>query len=124
MDILITLPLRPDGVRGTLEFVFAVHPSTLSSGSGAESPVPQKSGANITNEAITLATRILTHPPPKISPQTWFSAIAPQLFSLLDGKEQELLKVAVHIIAFGILGRKQFGAPGRPSPFVVDDNQA
>jgi hypothetical protein len=50
-----------------------------------------------------------------MSPTDWFSGIAPQLFSLLDGEgEPEMDKAAAFIIGFGILGRKQFGAPGMP----------
>jgi hypothetical protein len=48
-------------------------------------------------------------------PANWFHGIAPQLFSLLDGEgEPEMDKAAAFIIGFGILGRKQFGAPGMP----------
>jgi hypothetical protein len=109
--ILTTLPLRPDGVRGTLEFVFAVHPSTAVKTS--EVAVPQKQGANITHEALSLASTMLSVPPKRVTPEVWFLGVAPQLLKLLDGDDgPEMTKVASYVIGFGILGRKEFGAPG------------
>jgi hypothetical protein len=50
-----------------------------------------------------------------MSPEKWFHGIAPQLFSLLEGEgEPEMDKAAAFVIGFGILGRKQFGALGKP----------
>jgi hypothetical protein len=109
--ILSTLPLRPDGVRGTLEFVFAVHPSSTVQTS--EAAAPQKQGAIITHEALSLASTMLSVPPKRVTPEVWFAGVAPQLLKLLDGNEgPELTKVASYVIGFGILGRKEFGAPG------------
>ncbi|KAI1769804.1 hypothetical protein F4818DRAFT_313873 [Hypoxylon cercidicola] len=113
MDILTLLPQRPDGVRATLEFVFSVHPSgTVKS---SEAGAPQKQGANITMEALKMATNLLSAPPATVPPQQWFPGIAPQLLTLLDGIEgPDLVKAAAYVIGFGVLGRKQFGAPGTP----------
>ncbi|KZL82692.1 protein required for cell [Colletotrichum incanum] len=113
MNILTLIPLRPDGVRGTMEFIFSVHPSSTLKAS--EAATPQKRGANITQEAMAVVTRIITSPPAIVSPKDWFSKIAPQLIVLLDGNEgAELSTAAAQIIMFGVLGRKQFGAPGSP----------
>ena len=113
MEILTRVPLRPDGVRATLEFVFSVHPSSTVKVS--EAAVPQKRGANITHEALTLASSLLSNPPASVTPETWYAAISPQLLLLLDGKEgPELVKAASYVIGFGILGRKTSGAPGMP----------
>lgn len=107
---LTLIPLRPDGVRATLEFVFAVHPSSTIKLS--EAAVPQKRGANITHEALEMASRLLSLPPSSATPEVWYSGIAPQLLELLDGGEgPELMKAASYIIGFGILGRKASGAP-------------
>lgn len=112
MKILTLIPLRPDGVRGTMEFIFSVHPSSTLKAS--EAATPQKRGANITQEAMAVVTRILTSPAATVSPEDWFSAVAPQLMVLLDGKEgPELITAAAQIIMYGVLGRKQFGAPGK-----------
>lgn len=107
------MPQRQDGVRATIEFVFASHPSSTMKTSEAASP--QKQGANITLEALKMATGLLAVPPASVEANKWFSGIAPQLLGLLDGKEgADLVKAAAYIIGYGILGRKQYGAPGSP----------
>lgn len=112
MKVLTLIPMRPDGVRGTMEFIFSVHPSSTLKAS--EAATPQKRGANITQEAMAVVTRILTSPASTVSPDDWFSCVAPQLTVLLDGEEgPELTTAAAQIIMFGVLGRKAYGAPGR-----------
>lgn len=111
MDVLTKIPLRPDGVRATAEFVFSVHPSSTVTSS--EEAKPQKEGANITHEALSMAAKLIAYPPKAVSPDTWYQKVAPQLLSLLDGQDgPELMKVGAFVIGFGILGRKQSGAPG------------
>ncbi|KAK6824756.1 hypothetical protein PG987_012250 [Apiospora arundinis] len=113
MDLLTLMPQRQDGVRATIEFVFASHPSSAVKTS--EASAPQKQGANITLEALKMATGLLAVPPASVEAEKWFTGIAPQLLDLLDGKEgNDLVKAAAYIIGYGILGRKQFGAPGSP----------
>ncbi|ETS78659.1 hypothetical protein PFICI_08512 [Pestalotiopsis fici W106-1] len=113
MDVLTLLPQRPDGVRATLEFIFSTHPSSTVKAS--EAAGPQKQGANITMEAMKMAANLLATPPAGVTPEQWFPGIAPQLLALLDGAEgPDLVKVAAYVIGFGILGRRQFGAPGTP----------
>lgn len=112
MDVLTRIPLRPDGVRATSEFVFSVHPSSVLTAS--EAATPQKNGANITQGALNMAAKMIAYPPSSVPQDTWYRTIAPQLFTLLDGKDgQELMKVASYVIGFGILGRRQAGAPGK-----------
>ncbi|UNI19902.1 hypothetical protein JDV02_006045 [Purpureocillium takamizusanense] len=113
LKTLTLVPLRPDGVRGTLEFVFSVHPSNSTSGAGASQP--QKGGAGITHEAVAVATKLLSSVPSSMSPDAWFEGISGQLFNLFDGGDgPELAKTAAQIVGFGILGKRQFGAPGAP----------
>ncbi|GAB0135124.1 hypothetical protein EsDP_00003472 [Epichloe bromicola] len=113
LQALTRLPLRPDGVRGTMEFVFSVHPSNQNAVADAQQP--QKTGANITHEAVAVATRLLSTVPATLSPEEWYGGIAPQIFSLFDGDGgDDLAKTAAQIVGFGILGRKQMGAPGAP----------
>jgi hypothetical protein len=107
---LAQIPLRTRGVQDTVEFVLSIHPSSRV----RPSDQPEKR-ANISHEALNAASRLLSSPPVGISAETWFSKIAPQLFSLLRGQgEPEMDRVASFIIGFGILGRKQYGAPGMP----------
>lgn len=111
MQTLTLLPLRPDGVRGTMEFVFSVHPSNV--GKTPDSSEPQKQGASITHEAVAVATKLLSSVPAAMSAEDWFSRIAPQLFAFIDGEAgPDIAKTAAQIVGFGILGRKQYGAPG------------
>lgn len=111
MGVLTQIPLRPDGVRATAEFVFSVHPSSTVTTS--EEAKPQKEGANITHEALSMAAKLIAYPPKAVSPDAWYQKVAPQLLSLLDGQDgPELMKVGAFVIGFGILGRKQSGAPG------------
>lgn len=111
LEALTRIPLRPDGVRATAEFVFSVHPSSTVSSS--EEASVQKNGANITLEALQMATKTIAYPSKGVSEDVWYQAVAPQLFTLLDGQEgAELMKVTAYVIGFGILGRKQSGSPG------------
>jgi hypothetical protein len=111
---LTRLPLRPHGVRATLEFVFSVHPSNV--GRPLEGNAPQKQGANITHEAVAVATKLLSSVPAGMSADDWFGGISGQLFRLMDGEAgPEVSKTAAQIVGFGILGKRQFGAPGKKS---------
>ncbi|TRX89379.1 hypothetical protein FHL15_009677 [Xylaria flabelliformis] len=113
MDILMLLPQRPDGVRATLEFVFSVHPSSTASVS--EAATPQKQGANITMEALKMASTLLSVPPTSVKPEIWFPGIAPQLLTLLDGNDgPDLAKVAAYVIGFGVLGTPGWRAFAEP----------
>ena len=111
MSVLANLPLRERGVQNTIEFVLSVHPSN----SRYEGSAGAAKGSAITHEALHAASRLLSSPPHGVLPEKWFTAIAPQLFSLLQGEGQsEMDRAAAFIIGFGILGRKQYGAPGMP----------
>lgn len=110
---LALLPLRPQGVRHTIEFILSVHPSTAQQPGSVQSQTPESRGPSISLEALNSASRLISSPPSDMSPDDWYSAIAPQLLSLLDGEGgEEMIKVAAFIIGYGILGRKALGAPG------------
>ncbi|ESZ93326.1 hypothetical protein SBOR_6307 [Sclerotinia borealis F-4128] len=112
IQALSHLPLRPRGVQDTIEFVFSIHPSNASM--KASDSVGSRA-VNISHEAMSSASRLLSSPPQGMSAEEWFGGIAPQLFDLLDGKgENEMDKAASYIIGFGTLGRKIYGAPGAP----------
>ncbi|CZT45900.1 uncharacterized protein RSE6_06257 [Rhynchosporium secalis] len=111
ISVLARLPLRPRGVQHTIEFILSVHPST----SGSNVPTSTRRGAGISHEALNAVSRLLSSPPVGVSAGEWFNGIAPQLLLLLDGDgEPDMDKVAAFVIGFGILGRKQYGAPGSP----------
>ncbi|KAH7114265.1 hypothetical protein B0J11DRAFT_561916 [Dendryphion nanum] len=108
---LSLVPLRPHGVRHTVEFLSLSYLSK-------NSRMPQEASDSLSQvpiplEAITQASRLLTSVPSGMEPNEWFSKLSPQLFDLLDGKDGvELSRAAGHIIAGGLLNRKTTGAPG------------
>jgi hypothetical protein len=111
ISALARLPLRPRGIQHTIEFVLSVHPSNTGSNASASTG----RGSSISHEALNAASRLLSSPPGTMSPEEWFYGIAPQLLSLLEGGgEPDMDKAAAFIIGFGILGKRQFGAPGMP----------
>lgn len=72
-----------------------------------------KEGAAITHEAVAVATKLLSSVPASMNAQQWFDGISGQLFALFDGEAgPDVAKTAAQIVGFGILGKKQFGAPG------------
>ena len=110
MNFLTALPKRPDGVRPTLEFVFAVHPTgTVRTADATE---PQKRGADVTNESLNMATSLLSNSPSSVPAESWFSSVGPQLLQLLDEGDADLRKVVAYVIGFGILGNRKLGSPG------------
>ncbi|TQV95064.1 protein required for cell viability [Cordyceps javanica] len=113
MQTLTLIPLRADGVRGTLELVFSVHPSNVGKKDPSDGQEPQKQGASITHEAVAVATKLLSSVPVGMTAEDWFSGISGQIFDLIDGTAgQDLARTAAQIVGFGILGKKIYGAPG------------
>ncbi|PHH83824.1 hypothetical protein CDD82_14 [Ophiocordyceps australis] len=113
IQTLTCLPLRPDGVRAVMEFVFTVHPTNMPTPSDATQP--RKQGANITHQSLALATKLLSSAPRTMTPDDWFQGISSQMFALIDGEAgPDLAKTAAQIIGFGVLGKPELGAPGKP----------
>lgn len=108
---LALLPLRPGGVRQTIEFILATHPSS-SDGRPSSDNAPSQ-GASISMEGLNAVARVLASPSAAVSSEVYFAGIAPQLFALLDGEAgPEMVKVASFVIGGGILGNRTGGAPG------------
>ncbi|RFU78825.1 hypothetical protein TARUN_3392 [Trichoderma arundinaceum] len=114
MRSLTQLPLRSDGVRATMEFVFAVHPSNT--GKPADDGGSRgKQGAAITHEAVAIATKLLSSVPASMNAQKWFDGISGQLFALFDGEAgPDVAKTAAQIVGFGILGAPGWNAFVQP----------
>ncbi|KAF2747407.1 hypothetical protein M011DRAFT_467907 [Sporormia fimetaria CBS 119925] len=107
---LAAIPLRPHGVRSTVEFLSMSYlsknnqmpPSTGDGGGQIQVPL----------EAIGQAARLLACVPSGMTAEEWFTQLSHQLFPLLDGNEGiEFSRAAGQIIGF-ILNRKSIGAPG------------
>ncbi|RKF56856.1 putative protein required for cell viability [Golovinomyces cichoracearum] len=110
ISTLSYLPLRAGGVQDTIEFILSVHPSNTNA-------TLETTGkrSSVTHEALNSISKLLSSPPSSILIKDWFDGIAPQLLYLLQGDgEPEMDKVAAYVIGFGILGRRQLGAPGAP----------
>ncbi|KAI9787119.1 MAG: hypothetical protein M1839_003354 [Geoglossum umbratile] len=113
---LSLIPLRPSGVRHTIEFIastFPLPPETQNRDGQGVAPVSgTPRGPALPFEALTHASRLLSSVPSHLPPQEYFSRLAPQLFDLLGGQAgPEMGKVAAFVIT-SILGRKAHGAPG------------
>lgn len=105
-----------------MEFVFSVHPSN--SGQTADPSNQGKQGAAITHEAVAVATKLLSSVPASMTADVWFQGISSQLFALIDGQAgPEIARTAAQIVGFGILGKKQFGAPGIYNALNEKDNE-
>lgn len=50
--------------------------------------------------------------PTALSPETYFTCLAPQLLDLLDNGPGDMSNAAAFVIGNGILGRRAYGAPG------------
>jgi hypothetical protein len=108
---LSLVPLRPHGVRHTIEFLSLSY-LTKNSRIPQDAAGPQ-SQALIPLEAITHASRLLVLPPMGTNQDTWLRQLSPQLWSMLDGQDGgDLSRAAGQIIAGGILSKKATGAPG------------
>lgn len=102
------VPLRQEGVLQTILFVTSQFAPSL----GREAQDQASNGPHFTVQAIMHVSRLLSSVPQDMDPVTYFSAIAPQLLSLLDGNDPDLKKTASYVIGSGILGKRAYGAPG------------
>lgn len=108
---LALIPLRPHGVRHTVEFLCLSYLSKNTQmpadvgGSQSQVPIPV--------EAVSHVSRLLSSIPQGMEASEWFSRLAPQLWTLLDGTDGiELSRAAGQVIMSGILNRRAIGAPG------------
>ncbi|KAF2842235.1 hypothetical protein M501DRAFT_948560 [Patellaria atrata CBS 101060] len=110
---LSLLPLRPRGVRTVISFIAASHPLPPAAEDQFEA-LPNSQGPPLPLEALQQATKLLSSVPSSMNLGSYYSALALQLWELLDGGDgPEMARVAAHIIGSGILGRRSVGAPGK-----------
>ncbi|PWY68453.1 protein required for cell viability [Aspergillus heteromorphus CBS 117.55] len=105
---LSQIPLRPGGVVQTMVFLA----SQLAPSLGNEAHSQASHGPVFTVQAIMQTSRLLSSVPQGMDPKVYFSNIAPQLLSLIDGDDPDLRKTAAYVIGNGILGKRAYGAPG------------
>lgn len=63
-------------------------------------------------ETLTQASKLLSSVPSSLTPENYFTRLAPQLLDLLDDGPDDLRRAAAFIVGIGILGRRTYGAPG------------
>lgn len=107
------LPLRPQGVKHTINFI-ASSISQVPFGSDASLPdrKSQSSALSLSLEVIMRASKVLSAVPSSLSADTYFTSLAPQLLQLLDGQNDDDRRAAAYVIGNGILGRRKNGSPG------------
>ncbi|KAJ5330466.1 hypothetical protein N7476_000249, partial [Penicillium atrosanguineum] len=102
------VPLRPGGVLQTIMFIASQFAPSL----GQEAQNESSAGPQFTVQAIMQISRLLSSVPLGVEPVSYFTTIAPQLLTLLDGADPDLKKTASYAIGNGILGKRAYGAPG------------
>ncbi|KAL4898126.1 hypothetical protein BDV59DRAFT_570 [Aspergillus ambiguus] len=105
---LSRVPLRQDGVLQTIIFLASQFSPSL----GNDSQAQTSNGPHFTVQAIMQTSRLLSSVPQGMDPREYFTAIAPQLLSLIDGDDPDLRKTAAYAVGNGILCKRQYGAPG------------
>ncbi|KAJ5537255.1 hypothetical protein N7513_010441 [Penicillium frequentans] len=102
------VPLRPGGVLQTIMFIASQFAPSL----GQEAQSEPSNGPHFTIQAIMQISKLLSSVPQGVDSAVYFTAIAPQLLTLLDGDDPDLEKTVSYTIGNGILGKRAFGAPG------------
>lgn len=106
---LSILPLRPDGVRQTINFIAG---SSSVDQSLPDGETNKLAGPNVSLEALSRASKLLTSVPTSMTPDSWTSALAPQLLDLLDDPSMDNRRIASYIIGTGFLSKRRLGSPG------------
>ncbi|KAA6406754.1 MAG: hypothetical protein FRX48_09477 [Lasallia pustulata] len=109
---LAVFPMRPGGVRQTISFVATSEETYQSIESQPEEQSNERGGSAFSLEKLGQVSKLLTSVPSSVTPNGYYSAIAPQLLELLDEDGTEMCRAAAYVISIGILGRRQHGAPG------------
>ncbi|KAL8639522.1 MAG: hypothetical protein Q9228_003450 [Teloschistes exilis] len=105
-NYLSLLPLRPNGVRQTIDFIASASESNVSSND------EQSIGPAMSLEALARASTLLTSVPSHLTPDEYFTDLAPQLIDLLDDTSTDNKRIASYIIGHGILSKRKIGSPG------------
>ncbi|KAL1971341.1 hypothetical protein VTN77DRAFT_293 [Rasamsonia byssochlamydoides] len=103
------IPLREDGVVQTIFFLASQFAPSLGQD---DSQKPSSQGPPITVQAIMQTSKLLSSVPQGMDPAAYFHNIAPKLLALIDGDDPDLKRTAAYVVGSGILGKRQYGAPG------------
>lgn len=110
---LSLLPLRPEGVRNTINFIAGLSPKVSQDPNNDSSGHSDLSlGPSLSLEVLSQVSKLLSSVPSSLSAESYFSAIALQLLQLLEDKNPDMRRAAAYTVGNGILGRRKYGAPG------------
>ncbi|MCJ1402862.1 hypothetical protein MMC11_006083 [Xylographa trunciseda] len=104
---LSLLPLRPDGVACTISFIASTAPQNMDQ-------EQTTSGIVLSMEVLNRTSKLLSSIPSSMTSEEYFTALRPQLYALLEEDSTTMQRAAAYVIGNGILGRKIYGAPGKP----------
>ncbi|MCJ1383146.1 hypothetical protein MMC17_006259 [Xylographa soralifera] len=104
---LSLLPLRPDGVACTISFIASTAPQNMDQNQ-------PKSGVALSVEVLNRTSNLLSSIPSSMSAEEYFRLLRPQLSALLEEDGTDMQRAAAYIVGNGILGRRSYGAPGKP----------
>ncbi|KAL8827037.1 MAG: hypothetical protein Q9170_007170 [Blastenia crenularia] len=106
---LSMLPLRPDGVKQTINFIAS---STSADASTSDGRPNQSMGPSISLDCLARAAKLLTSVPSEMTVDAYIAGLAPQLFCLLDDPATDNKRIASYIIGTGLLSKRRLGSPG------------
>lgn len=110
---LSLLPLRPQGVKSTINFIAgSISQEPVDSDTSLPDRKSQSSAFSLSLEVITRASKVLSSVPSSLSADVYFTNLAPQLLQLLDEQIEDDRRAAAYVIGNGILGRRKHGSPG------------
>ena len=110
---LSLLPLRPEGVRNTINFIAGLSLNgSQDSGSYSSVQTNLSLGPSLSMEVLNQVSKLLSSVPSSLGPDMYFSTLAPQLLQLLGDTNPDIRRAAAYTVGTGILGRRKYGAPG------------
>lgn len=110
---LSLLPLRPEGIKQTINFIAASAPHEFHDPSShSNDRTDQSHSPSLSLEVISQASRLLSSIPSSMTAETYFAALAPELLQLLSDQSPDTQRAGAYIIGSGILGRRKYGSPG------------
>ena len=107
------MPLRPEGIKCTISFIASnVQQASSDLEICAKSQADHAANSGLSLEVLDHVSKLLSSVPGSVTPDWYFSNLAPQLLQLLDDANSDNQRVAAYVIGNGILGRRKYGSPG------------
>ncbi|KAF2145785.1 uncharacterized protein K452DRAFT_356162 [Aplosporella prunicola CBS 121167] len=107
---LAIIPLRPRGVRYTIEFIASSYPPPPQPAAEPGREVDTR-GPPLPLDALLQASKLLSSVPSGMSADAYFKALAPQLLAMLDGNDGPEFSKASALVISTVLGQRALGTP-------------